>query len=138
MRQMMQRLVDLENRVTASDAAVTVARQETREVREQADQRIRELAQQAAATAQQSATATAAVRSMSPPQARTDQNPLALVDTRVLGKPDTFHGEAVKWKDWWIIFRSYCGTISIVLAQWMAKVEEETVPQLCAILPAQL
>ena len=31
------------------------------------------------------------------------------IDTRLLGKPQEFHGEAEKWKDWAAVFRGYAG-----------------------------
>ena len=46
-----------------------------------------------------------------------------LVDTRILGKPDTFHGDQAKWKDWSTVMRTYCAVVNPMLATLMKEAE---------------
>ncbi len=61
-------------------------------------------ATRAAATAAQGAAAQGSGGQPQPgPTARTG------VDTRLLGKPQEFHGERERWRDWSAVFRGYAG-----------------------------
>jgi hypothetical protein len=50
------------------------------------------------------------------------------IDTRLLGKPETFHGEEVKFKDWTTITRSYCALVNPVLRIEMKDAETSQAP----------
>ena len=56
------------------------------------------------------------------------------VDTRLLGKPDSFDGSQAKWRDWPIVFRSYAGALSSVLAREMPIAEKSTASCVNAVL----
>ena len=56
------------------------------------------------------------------------------IDTRLLGKPQEFHGEADKWKDWAAVFRGYAGAAVPRLGLAMATAETDRSPQLNATL----
>ena len=71
-------------------------------------------ATRAAATAAQGAAAQGSGGQPQPgPAARTG------VDTRLLGKPQEFHGEHERWRDWSAVFRGYAGAVNEGLATLM-------------------
>ena len=47
------------------------------------------------------------------------------VDTRTLGRPDTFHGEDAKFKDWSVVLRSYVALVNTELQTAMRAAEQE-------------
>jgi len=60
------------------------------------------------------------------------------VDTRLLGRPESFDGVSVKWKDWPIVFRAYMGAAVPILRDLMARVEGALdQPALNAVLERQ-
>ena len=56
------------------------------------------------------------------------------IDTRTFGKPDTFHGEEVKWADWRVILKAYCGVVSLRMVVLMTTQETTEAPMLQATL----
>lgn len=57
-------------------------------------------------------------------------------DLKALGKPDIFHGESEKWKDWSVTFRSYAATQEPPLRDWMKHAELTDVSVLNTAIPA--
>ena len=70
----------------------------------------------------------------SSPQAAGPSSPMSpltgtlmpLVDTRTLGKPDTFSGDATKYKDWSIITSAYLGAVDYRFPELLEKIESSS------------
>ena len=56
------------------------------------------------------------------------------VDTRTLGRPDHFEGTDAKWRDWAVVFRSYCALVDPLLTGLMQAAEVQPDPALRARL----
>ncbi len=52
------------------------------------------------------------------------------IDTRTLGKPDTFHCEELKWPDWCVILKAYCGVVSLLMVGLMTAQETTVAPMM--------
>ena len=46
-------------------------------------------------------------------------------DTRLLGRPDTYHGDSAKWRDWKLGFTAFCGAVNERMEQLMMEVSSE-------------
>ena len=74
------------------------------------------------------------VQSLSAPQGpRTGVQP-GVVDTRVIGKPDQFDGDPLKYADWSFKLRSYLGAVDQRYQQALTTTEATTTPRLNATL----
>ena len=50
-----------------------------------------------------------------------------IVDLKGLGKPDNFHGEATKWRDWKFKFLAYMSCVSRPLGELMTSWEDQEI-----------
>ena len=78
-------------------------------------------AREQAAAAQAAATAAGSSGATSPTRARG-------IDTRLLGKPQDFHGEASAWQDWSTVFKGYAGAVIEGLSGLMRKAAVSALP----------
>ena len=60
-----------------------------------------------------------------------------LVDTRILGKPDQFAGDGMKYPDWSFKLKSYMGAVDVRYQALMLSCENSTVPVLNAIMSGE-
>ena len=57
-----------------------------------------------------------------------------VVDTRVIGKPDQFDGDPMKYMDWSFKLRSYFGAVNQRYQQELTTTEASSTPRLSATL----
>ena len=50
-----------------------------------------------------------------------------MVDTRLLGRPDIYHGDATKWRDWKLVFTAFCGAVNTRMEELMTEVATDSV-----------
>ena len=60
-----------------------------------------------------------------------------VVDTRVIGKPDQFNGDAMKYSDWWFKLRSCLGAVDQQYQEELTKTEASSTPRLNANLGSE-
>ena len=59
---------------------------------------------------------------------------VGVVDTWVIGKPDQFDGDPMKYADWWFKLRSYLGIVDQRYQQELTTTEASSTPRLNATL----
>ena len=115
-------------------AAVAAALQELRDSQrllqsEVAAEQVRRQAAEAQIAALEAASS-AAPSPTAPASTAVAQRPL--VDTRLLGKPEKFHGEDGKWKDWRFVTKAYLVAALPGVADGLERAEAMTVSVLNA------
>ena len=60
-----------------------------------------------------------------------------VVDTRVIGKPDQFDGDPMKYADWWFQLRSYLGAVDQRYQRELTTTKTSSTPRLNATLGSE-
>ena len=125
MQAMQQQMADMKRELDNTKVQLAAAQASAA----QANQQATAAAAAASASASASSRATGAARGAQAPASATP-----VIDTRILGKPDAFHGEKAKWRDWSVILRSYTSVLNSQLGDLMKKAESSDAPVLNAVI----